>query len=109
MCKSFRWAHEADPNAELYYNDFSHMSTYGKYKKKADKVFNYLKNMTERGCPIHGVGFQAHIDLSFDQHYVKGFIQNMKRYEEIGLKVHITELTIKCNTTKGSNDCIDDV
>jgi len=56
-CKAFHYAHDADPAAELYYNDYNILTTHGWYQAKADKVFNFIKDLKDRGCPIHGVGF----------------------------------------------------
>ena len=57
ICKAFKAAHKANPNATLFYNDYKHASSTGRYKLKSDKIYEMVKNLTERGCPIHGVGF----------------------------------------------------
>lgn len=57
ICKAFKAAHKANPKAKLFYNDYKHASSTGRYKVKSDKVYEMVKNMTERGCPIHGIGF----------------------------------------------------
>lgn len=66
ICKALTAAHQANPDALLFYNDYSHDSMTSKlYSIKSNKVYNYVKNLTEQGCPIHGVGFQSHYDLSY--------------------------------------------
>ena len=57
VCKSFTWAHEADPTAELFYNDYNHATRELYFEKKADAVYEMVKDLLNRGCPIHGVGF----------------------------------------------------
>lgn len=58
ICKSFKWAHEADPTAQLFYNDYGHSSRDGGwYGGRGDAVYNMIKDLKQRGCPIHGVGF----------------------------------------------------
>lgn len=69
----------------------------GDYKIKSDKVYNLIKNLTARGCPIDGVGFQNHIDINYNTSFFKSVDANMKRYAELGIKVHITEMDVKCN------------
>ena len=57
ICKSFKWAHEADPHAELFYNDYNHATVDMFWGKKADAVFELVKDLKQRNCQIHGVGF----------------------------------------------------
>lgn len=91
-CKSFQMAHQADPDVKLFYNDYGHYSMTGWGQKKSDAIFNLIKDMKARGCPIHGVGFQMHLDVTFDDASNEGFKANLKRYEELNVDVHITEL-----------------
>ncbi|MEO8884596.1 MAG: endo-1,4-beta-xylanase, partial [Mucilaginibacter sp.] len=51
---AFRFAHEADPKAKLYYNDYSSESP-----NKHRKIYKLLKRLKDNGVPIDGVGFQA--------------------------------------------------
>ena len=95
ICKAFQWAHSADPDALLFYNDFNHSTMDSYWGRKATAVFNLIKDLKERGCPIHGVGFQLHQDVDFEV-YVEGMRQNLQRYYDIGVKVHFTEIDIKC-------------
>lgn len=100
ICKAVTWAHEADPKAELFYNDYSHASMTGYQKGKSDAVFNLVQDLKKRNCPIHGIGFQLHVNVDYaDQ--VKGVIDNMKRYEDLGIKVHFTEIDVKCHLDNG--------
>lgn len=96
ICKAFEWAHEADPNAQLFYNDYGHAAMDGGwYGGRADAVYNLVKDLKDRGCPIHGVGFQLHVDVDFDSK-IPFISQNLKRYDELGIKVHFTEIDVKC-------------
>src|SRR4051812_27246852 len=52
---AFRYAHEADPSAKLYYNDYSSESA-----TKHRKIYKLVKSLKDHGVPIDGVGFQAH-------------------------------------------------
>lgn len=44
ICKAFKWAHEADPNAQLFYNDYGHSAMDGGwYGGRGDAIFNMIK------------------------------------------------------------------
>merc|ERR1712195_384520 len=63
-------------------------------KNKSDNTYKLVKDLLDRDCGVTGVGLQSHIDITFDQW--DGLKSNMKRYADLGLDVHITELDIKC-------------
>ena len=52
---AFRKAHEVDPDALLFYNDYNIERAY-----KRDRTIEMLKKMLDKGVPIHGVGIQGH-------------------------------------------------
>jgi endo-1,4-beta-xylanase len=85
---AFYWAHEADPQARLFYNDYETEGMNG----KSDKVYELVKGMLERGVPVHGVGLQMHIPVS---NVPYGLLENMQRLAALGLEVHITELDVR--------------
>ena len=60
ISKAFIWAHEANPDAKLFYNDYNLALN----KNKLDAVFKLLRNLKSNGVPVHGLGCQLHI---FDQ------------------------------------------
>lgn len=83
---AFRFANEADPGAELYYND------YGMDKaEKRNAVVEMVKRFKSKGIRIDGIGMQGHygLDLSLEK-----FEQSVKAFAATGLKVMITELDI---------------
>ncbi len=84
---AFQFAHEADPDAELYYNDYS-MAESGKRKG----VVNMVKNLQLQGIRIDGIGMQSHIGLDFPK--VREFEASIKAFESLGVKVMITELDL---------------
>ena len=86
--KAFRFAHEADPDALLYYNDFN-MYFPGK-RAGAIRLVQYL---LDRGVPIHGIGLQAHLEL--DQPRSIALIEeSIVEYAALGLDVMLTELDV---------------
>ena len=94
MCKAFKFAHEADSSAQLFYNDYGHSAMDGWYGGRGNSIFKMIKDMKNRGCPIHGVGFQLHEDIDFEQH-IGTIADNLRRYDDIGIKVHFTEVDVK--------------
>lgn len=98
ICKSLKWAHEADPKAKLFINDYSIVSAENWSKKKSDFMYNMIVDLKKRGCPIHGVGMQSHLTTHY--YYMDmwdGIHKNMQRYHDIGIDVHITEIDVRCD------------
>ncbi len=91
---AFRWAHEADPAAKLFYNDYN---TDG-INQKSDEVYALVKDLKAKGVPITGVGFQAHIDAGFDVVH-EHVLENYQRFRDLGLEVQITELDVQSNSS----------
>ena len=97
--KAFIYAHEADPDALLFYNDYSVV-----YPSKQPQVLRLVKELQAKGVPIHGVGMQAHWDIynpSCEQ--VESTIE---KFKELGLQVHITELDLKTNKQQGGGQLV---
>lgn len=94
---AFKWAHEADPNAQLYYNDYNIEQGAVENKGKHASSMLLLKRLIAEGAPITGVGIQGHWHLDTNLEDVEKAIEN---YASLGLKVSITELDV---TATGSN------
>lgn len=88
--KSFRWAHEADPKAILFINEYGTEMP----GKKADGLYDLLKQLLKKKVPIHGVGFQCHFDLEKIPDREK-MAQNILRFAKLGLKIEFTEVDIR--------------
>lgn len=87
IIKAFQWAHEADPNALLFYNDYNEIDPV-----KREKIFRLVKSLKDAGVPVHGVGLQAHWAINEPSH---GQLDStLKRFSDLGLQIHITELDI---------------
>jgi len=86
--RCFRWAHEADPQALLFYNEAEAETI----STKSDAVFSMVRDFRRRGVPIDGVGLQMHIpNLHAD---VVSISANIKRLTGLGVQVHITEMDV---------------
>jgi endo-1,4-beta-xylanase len=80
------WAHQADPNAKLFLNDFN-IEGLG---PKSDGMYALVKSLLEQHVPIDGVGFETHLGLQFG---LPSMIQeNLQRFADLGLEVSITEM-----------------
>ncbi|MFA9391129.1 MAG: endo-1,4-beta-xylanase [Prolixibacteraceae bacterium] len=84
---AFQYAHEADPDCELYYNDYS-MSVPG----KRDGVVAMVKKLQEQGVKIDGIGMQTHVALDYPT--LEEFEASMEAFGALGVKVLITEMDI---------------
>jgi endo-1,4-beta-xylanase len=84
----FRWAHAADLDALLFYNDVEAEVM----NAKSDAIYAMVKDFRRRGVPIDGVGFQMHLaDLHPD---VASIAENIGRFTALGVQVHITEMDV---------------
>jgi endo-1,4-beta-xylanase len=85
----FKWAHEAAPDAELYYNDFNlDVSDY----KRANAV-ELIKYLKANGAPIHGIGMQGH--YNFAAPTAAKIDETIGMFAALGVKVMITELDVR--------------
>jgi endo-1,4-beta-xylanase len=86
---AFQWAHDADPAARLYYNDYEIEAT----GPKSDSVYELLQSLLVDGAPVHGIGFQGHFLNGWraaDTHRA-----NIRRFVDLGLEWAITEADIR--------------
>jgi len=87
---AFQCAHAADPDALLFYNDYSAEGL----NPKSDAVYNLVRGMKARGIPIHGVGLQCHWKYN-DYPPLADVVSNITRLAALGLEIHITELDVR--------------
>ncbi len=84
----FRWAHEADPQALLFYNEAEAEGI----NPKSDAIYAMVRDFRKRGVPIDGVGLQMHIaNLHADAASISA---NIKRLTALGAQVQITEMDV---------------
>lgn len=84
----FRWAHDADPQALLFYNEAEAEVV----NLKSDAIYAMVRDFRQRGVPINGIGMQMHIPrMQID---IASVDANIKRFTALGLQVHITEVDV---------------
>jgi endo-1,4-beta-xylanase len=84
---AFRFAHEADPNAELYYNDYNEW-----HPGKRRAVAQLVKSLRAKGVRIDGIGMQGHWGMDYPS--LKELDATLRDYGKLGVKLMITELDI---------------
>lgn len=81
---AFQYAHEADPDAELYYND------YGMHEQgRRDTVIKMVNDMKQRGLRIDGIGMQSHVGIDYPD--FDAYEKSLEAFGGTGCKVMITE------------------
>jgi endo-1,4-beta-xylanase len=87
IAKAFQYAHEADPNALLFYNDYN-----TEKPGKRDKIYKMVKQLMDAKVPIHGVGLQGHWNINDPSE--KDLRESLKLFSSLGIAVQITELDV---------------
>jgi endo-1,4-beta-xylanase len=92
IAEAFEWAHAANPAAKLFYNDYDAEIV----NKKSDAIYEMAREFKNRNVPINGIGFQMHLTLKAGtSENLQSFEANLKRFAELGLEIHITELDVR--------------
>jgi len=87
LVKAFEFAHEADPSAQLYYNDYSLEN-----EAKRKGAVELIKKLKARGVPIYAVGLQGHDKMDWPT--VQQQSETIVAFASLGVKVNITELDV---------------
>ena len=91
---AFKYAHDADPDAKLYYNDYGIEAG-----PKHESSMVLLRRLIKDGAPIHGVGIQGHWSTANVPY--EAIDKAIKDYASLGLKVSITELDVTIRGAAG--------
>ena len=86
IAKAFEYAHEADPEAILRYNDYGLENP-----AKRQKLMKLIKSLQEQKVPVHAIGSQAHVNVSTT---FETMDQALTEIATLGLPIHITELDV---------------
>jgi len=87
IAKAFQFAHEADPAAELYYNDYSVEN-----EPKRNGAVALVKKLQAQSIPITAIGLQGHDHLDWPT--AKQQSDTIEAFAALGIKVNITELDV---------------
>jgi endo-1,4-beta-xylanase len=86
IAKAFQYAHEADPEAILRYNDYGLENP-----AKRKKLITLIKSLQAQKVPVHAIGSQAHVNVSTS---FETMDQSLAEMATLGLPIHITELDV---------------
>ncbi|MEV6105035.1 endo-1,4-beta-xylanase [Streptomyces sp. NPDC051940] len=89
IAHALRAARAADPTAKLYINDYN-VEGIG---AKSDALYALARDLKAAGVPLDGVGLQAHLAIQYG--FPGQMQQNIQRFADLGLDVHITELDVR--------------
>ncbi len=84
---AFEFAHEADPDAELYYNDYSMANP-----DKCKGVVSMIKKLQAQGARVDAIGMQCHVGLDYPT--ISEFEKSIEAFTALGVKVMITEMDL---------------
>ncbi|NGM69809.1 endo-1,4-beta-xylanase [Natronolimnobius sp. AArcel1] len=87
IADAFRWADEVT-DADLFYNDYGA----DEINEKSDAIYDLVEGLLEDDVPIDGVGLQLH--ALGDWPDPESIAENIQRFQELGLEVHITEMDV---------------
>lgn len=106
IAKAFTYAHEADPEAILFYNDFN----IERDTIKLNATLKLINDLRNEGVPISGLGFQMHIRMDIPDEVIA---YALKKGAETGLLIHLSEVDIIFNkhddTRRGGVQIYDEI
>lgn len=97
IARAFRYAHEADPVALLFYNDSGQEWNGG---LKLDSILALVNRLKSEGVPIDGIGMEMHIDINTDNANITAAMQKLAA---TGLLIHVSELDVSVNPNNDPN------
>lgn len=92
---AFRWAREADPNAQLVINDYNLESS----SRKRQDMYNLIKDLKQKKVPIDAVGLQMHVSINAPS--IQEIRETINLFASLGVKVIITELDVSIYENPG--------
>jgi endo-1,4-beta-xylanase len=98
----FRWAHEADPTALLFFNDYNVEGI----NAKSNTYYALVQDLLAEGVPVHGFGAQGHLGMQYG--FDKGGLRaNLQRFSDLGLQTAITEIDVRDVLVEGRTTMTD--
>ncbi|HEY8455571.1 MAG TPA: endo-1,4-beta-xylanase [Actinopolymorphaceae bacterium] len=91
IADAFRWAHQADPHAKLFLNDYNVEGP----NAKADAYYELAQQLLRAGVPVHGMGIQGHLGVQYGFWSAIQVAENLRRFEALGLQTSVTEADVR--------------
>ncbi|GAA2694545.1 MULTISPECIES: endo-1,4-beta-xylanase [Actinoplanes] len=89
IADAFRWAHQADPKALLFLNDYNNEGV----NPKSDAYFALTRQLLAQGVPVQGYGIQGHLALQYD--FPDSVLDNVRRFDKLGVRTAFTEVDVR--------------
>jgi endo-1,4-beta-xylanase len=87
IARAFEYAHAADPQAQLFYNDYNESDP-----GKRERIYSLVKGLKDKDVPIHGIGLQAHWSVAHPT--LDEIRAAIERYAELDVRLHVTEMDV---------------
>ena len=95
VADAFRWAHEADPEAALFFNDYNVEGI----NPKSNAYYALVQELLADGVPVHGFSTQGHLSTRYG--FPGDLQQNLQRFDDLGLETAITEVDVRMDVPVG--------
>jgi endo-1,4-beta-xylanase len=95
IADAFRWAHEADPEAKLFFNDYGVENI----NPKSTAYYDLIQQLKAQGVPVDGFAIQGHLSTRFG--FPDGLQENLQRFSDLGLETAITEIDVRMDVPVG--------
>ncbi len=89
VAKAFKWAHQADPRAKLFFNDYGVEDI----NAKSNAYYALVQQMRADGVPVDGFSVQGHLSTQYG--FPGSLQQNLQRFSDLGVETAITEVDVR--------------
>jgi endo-1,4-beta-xylanase len=96
IADAFRWAHEADPAAKLFFNDYGVESI----NSKSTAYVGLISKLLAEGVPVDGFAVQGHLSTQYG--FPGDLKANLQRFDDLGLETAVTEIDVRMNIAAGT-------
>ena len=103
IAQCFRWVHQADPDALLFYNE----AEADEINSKSDAIYAMSQHLLRDGVPLNGIGLEMHISSLHPN--ISSISENIARFTALGLQVHITEMDVALPVDSSGNASLADL
>lgn len=96
IADAFRWAHQADPEVNLFFNDYGVEAN----SAKSDAYYELIQEYLAQGIPVDGFAVQGHLSMRYG--FPAGLEANLQRFDDLGLETAITEIDVRMDLPNGA-------
>lgn len=96
IADAFRWTHEADPEAKLFFNDYGVEGI----NAKSNAYLELIPRLQAQGVPVDGFAIQGHLSTRYG--FPGNLKANLQRFDDLGLETAITEIDVRMDIAPGT-------